>query len=140
MINYIHLENCKDRMLYRIKCRNFSFGVFNEATKGFIGIREKFKSRYLFTEFHYDIGAPFGTVHPIEELEMLPEGIDAVDIYGGSIDKDTKRMIAFNKDEHIWYFLDTGEKSKEIKAYAISNPKLKEWLEQAITRYDADEQ
>lgn len=133
MQQYIALEDCKDRFLYRLKSRNLSLGVFNKERKGFVGIREKFGARYLATEYHYDTGAPFGTACPLEELEEIPAGLEAVEGFEGSIDGETKRLVAFDKtvvdgEKRGWYFIDTGEYSDKIRAYAISNPKLKEWL------------
>jgi hypothetical protein len=71
-MTHIPLEKCKHGHLYRIHSRNLELGVFNERTKGFVGIREKFWKLYLFTEYHADTGAPFGTVHPLEEIEECP--------------------------------------------------------------------
>lgn len=68
----IPLEGCKHSYLYKIFSRNLRLGVFNAQSKGFIGIRTKFGYRYLFTEYHYDFGAPFGTVNPKKELEECP--------------------------------------------------------------------
>lgn len=73
---YIPLEDCVDRAIYKIKSQNLSVGVFRKESKGFIGIRHKFGDLYLFQEFHYDTGAPFGTVTPEKQIGMLPEGID----------------------------------------------------------------
>jgi hypothetical protein len=75
MDNYIALGDCKHGQVYKINSRNLSFGVFKMGVYGFIGIREKFGSRYLFTEFHWDTGAPFGTVMPIKVICMLPSNI-----------------------------------------------------------------
>lgn len=62
--------------LYRLRSRNLETGVWNAPAKGFIGVREKFGSRYLFTEYHYDTGAPFGTATPTEDMAKdVPEGI-----------------------------------------------------------------
>lgn len=72
---YIKLENCKHGYLYKINSRNLDYGVFNEKDKGFIGIREKFGQTYLFTEYHWDTGAPYGTVTPIEEISKIPDDI-----------------------------------------------------------------
>lgn len=60
------MEELEDRGIYRIHSRNLEYGVYSEGARGFIGIREKFGKRYLFTEYHYEIGAPFGTAHPVE--------------------------------------------------------------------------
>jgi len=69
---YVPLDDCRHGGLYRLSSRNLAFGVFVEATQGFVGIREKFGNRYLFTEFHWDTGAPHGTVQPQEFLEDCP--------------------------------------------------------------------
>ena len=72
MTEKIPMDQCKEGYLYRIDSRNLTFGIFREESKGFVGIREKFGSEYLFTEFHFDTGTPFGTVNPEEELEQCP--------------------------------------------------------------------
>jgi len=56
--------------------RNLSYGIYNEKTKGFIGIRNKFRQDYLFTEYHYDNGPPFGTVFPKKELGKIPDNLE----------------------------------------------------------------
>lgn len=72
-MSYIPLTECIHGKLYRIRSRNLTLGVFNSETNGFIGIREKFDDRYLFTEYHWDLGASFcGTVKPKELLEECP--------------------------------------------------------------------
>ena len=74
MKDYIPLDKCKKGYLYKIHSRNLSLGVYN-GEQGFIGIREKFGYFYLFIEFHWDQGPPYGTVKPIEELLALPADI-----------------------------------------------------------------
>jgi hypothetical protein len=44
--------------------------------KGCMGKREKFGDWFLFTEFHWDTGAPFGTLRPMIELEKSPFGAE----------------------------------------------------------------
>lgn len=68
--SYIPLIECIDRRFYNFSARNFYYGIFNESEKGFIGIREKWGSRYLFTEYHYDTGAPYGTVKPVRLMNV----------------------------------------------------------------------
>ena len=112
---YIPLTECKPRHIYRIRSRNLDVGVF-DGNIGFIGIRMKFRDRYLFTEDHHDTGAPFGTVMPIEDLGELPADIEAIE-YTPTVDSSTGREIAF--DEPVdnggkgWYYLDTGEPKPE---------------------------
>lgn len=67
--NYISIENCKNGYLYKIFARNSWLGIWWAKKKGFIILREKMGSTYLFTEYHWDTGEPFGTVKPIELVE-----------------------------------------------------------------------
>lgn len=73
---YIPIDQCIDRRLYRVISRNLLVGVYNAETRGFIGIRNKFGNDYPFEEYHYDTGAPLGTVRPEEDLGVdLPDEI-----------------------------------------------------------------
>jgi len=75
-IPYIKLEDCKHGYVYRIVSRNLSFGVYDKSVQGFVGIRTKFGDRYLFTEYHWDTGEPFGTVCPKQEIEKCTLVVD----------------------------------------------------------------
>ena len=92
MIEYIPLDQCVDRAVYRIRSNNLGVGVFSEKTKGFIGIRTKFGNKYLFTEYHYDTGAPFGTVCPVEQLGVLPDNIENREL---AADKNNQSLVDF---------------------------------------------
>lgn len=70
-VNWIPVEDCKHGRIYAIKSRNLTYGVFARKSAGFTGIREKFGSLYLFEEYHWDNGPPFGTAKP-----YLDTGID----------------------------------------------------------------
>jgi hypothetical protein len=133
----IPLEECKHGFLYRIWSRNLAFGVFNEDTKGFVGIREKFGSEYLFEEYHYDTGPPFGTVLPKFVVEKCPH--EDLRESGDTIDSKTRRPVKFDKPikdgGRGWYFLDTDEASEEIMAVAECNQKLFDWLNEREKAY-----
>jgi len=77
--SYISLNQCADKGVYFINARNGLVGVFRAKTRGFILSRFKFDSNFLFEEYHWDTGEPFGTVKPIERLSMcsLPINTDA---------------------------------------------------------------
>jgi hypothetical protein len=70
--NYIKIEDCKNGYVYLIAARNNRIGICHNDGKSFTISREKFKDIFLFDEYHYDTGAPFGTVHPILEIEKAP--------------------------------------------------------------------
>ncbi len=71
----IPFEELKHGGCYRIHSRNLILGIYNENAKGYIGIREKFGDEYLFTEYDWETGPPFGTVKPYEFIDMLPAEI-----------------------------------------------------------------
>lgn len=127
----IPLQDCEDRFAYKISSRNLIFGVFNVKNSGFIGIREKFGEEYLFTEYHYDTGSPFGTVIPKEKLIKLPDDIKLCEILSTQ-DKITGRNVLFDKPTSEggkgWYYEDTGEPNQEIVPVSVSNKKLFHWI------------
>jgi hypothetical protein len=111
--NIIPLNECRNGWVYKLSSRNLGFGVFVQASNGFIGIREKFKHRYLFTEYHWDTGAPFGTVRPKKELEPAPPGLVLEEI-GPFINAKNNRIVLREAGtEHpaqpIYRYADTAE-------------------------------
>lgn len=114
--DYSKLDQCVHGGVYRIRSRNLSVGVFNEKNNGFIGIREKFDSLFLFTEFHYDIGEPFGTVMPDELIEMLPKGIEVEEGHVGETSAVFVSNIAlFEYLSHFSPFTPFTNKSERTK-------------------------
>lgn len=68
----IPADECVRGHLYRLRSRNLVLGVF-DGREGFVGLRYKFDDEpFLFTEYHYDRGAPFGTARPEEALGPCP--------------------------------------------------------------------
>jgi hypothetical protein len=121
----IIISNCKHGHLYKINSRNLTYGVFNSKNNGFIGIREKFKHKFLFTEYHWDTGEPFGTAKPLEEIEKIPDNIEIKESMG-TVDSKTKKPIYF-QDGKGWLF-DNGEKCEGFATY-VENQKLFQYLE-----------
>lgn len=77
------LEDCVPRRLYHVGCRNLTYAVYN-GDGGFIGIRVKWKSRYLFTELHWDKCESFGTVHTAIDTGIdLPDHIELKEYVDG---------------------------------------------------------
>lgn len=119
----VPLAECKPGRLYKIRCRNLLMGVFNGkegSQAGFIGIREKFNSKYLFTEYHHETGAPFGTVFGVIDTGVdIPEGMLLAEHLPGSWDSKTGREVEFDKPVAEggkgWYFKDTGEPDQSIR-------------------------
>ena len=107
----IPLSECQPGHIYRLRSRKLTVGAFNQADDGFVGIREKFGSRSLFTEYHRDIGPPHGTAAPYEDLGPLPDGIEAKEYE--AFDSETKRQVEYlpkpGDPKGAWYYVDTGE-------------------------------
>ena len=125
---YIPIEECVDRGIYRIHSRNLEVGAYIAAKAEFIGIREKLGDEYLFGEFHWDTGAPFGTVKPKELLGMVPDDIEVKEHADGYHDYETRRRVELDetpdpdgkytyKGTRVkgWYFVDSGtDEGQEI--------------------------
>jgi hypothetical protein len=133
---WIPMEECKHGGLYRIHSRNLALGVFNENTKGFVGIREKFECYYLFEEYHWDTGEPHGTVMPEALLEDCPfEPRES--LRQPATEEDLKRMAEWRAKpmpvlgEEIWVnntalFNWLVEKEKQYLGREIENEPVNE--------------
>lgn len=93
----IPIEQCRHGWLYRLYSRNLNLGVYRENDHGFIGIRHKMGSRFLFTEFHWDNGPPHGTANPLEALCECP--IERLDEY---LEQDGQRSFEDNTALFEW--------------------------------------
>jgi len=70
--NPIPMDQCKDGFLYVVDARNSKLGIYKEKNNAFTISRYKFGSNFLFDEFHWDTGEPYGTVHPLKEIGVVP--------------------------------------------------------------------
>ena len=68
MTDHIDPSLLIDRRIYRVKSRNLIIGAWSAERQGFIGIREKFGSHYLFTEYEHTASATFGTAWAMDDL------------------------------------------------------------------------
>lgn len=130
--NRVRIDDCIARRLYRIRSRSLGpLAVYN-GNEGFIGLRCKFTSVFLSTEFHWDQGPPFGTVFGVEDTGIdLPENIGLCES-PGDIDEATGRWVEFDPPSmdggRGWYFTDTGEASADIRPVVKHNDALFGWL------------
>ena len=65
-------ELLKDDWLYYIKARNSCVGIYNYDRRCFTIARTKFNHTYLFDEYDWNTGNPYGTAVPIEMIEKIP--------------------------------------------------------------------
>jgi hypothetical protein len=129
------MNECVNRMVYRISSRNLGVGVYRAESIGFIGIREKFGDHYLFEEYHWEGGPPYGTVRPLEPIGLLPDGIE-LQLRLPSEDMRTGRIVEFDRtpvgEEPYpakgWYFVDTHEYSRDIRPMSCMYRPLFDYL------------
>jgi hypothetical protein len=133
----IPLKDCKHGYTYRINSRNLSVGIFNSENSGFVGIREKFGSHYLFTEFHRETGAPYGTVSPKEELEKCP--LEDIRESLGTFCETCDKSVDFRKENPdgtgSWYHLEKSDCPKALPL-GKNNRELFKYLEPIDKRVD----
>lgn len=76
--NYVNISDLIPGYLYKIKARNALFGIWLPQRFSFLISRVKFRSNYLFEEFHCDIADHqpdlkwHGTAFPLAEMEQSP--------------------------------------------------------------------
>lgn len=131
---WLAMSRCKEGVIYEIFSRNLPFGVYSKAKRGFIGIREKFGNRFLFTERHWNTGTPFGTAKPVKRIGIVPKRIPLEEALG-TIDERTKRPVAHPGGFSDWRFVDTGKLSSRIKPIAVQNDELFRFLQGIEKRF-----
>lgn len=148
-VSTIPMDQCVERRMYKLRSRNLVFGVY-DGVGGFVGIRQKFDHSYLFTEYHYDNGAPYGTVVGVIDTELsVPDHIQLSTTLG-TVDAQTNRPMEFDRPVESggrgWYFTDTDEDAdpKNTRPQAVPNTDLFNFLkpfyqEELKIRKEADE-
>lgn len=135
---HIPLERCRARVVYRLRSRNLSAGVF-DGRCGFVGIREKFGSHFCFTEYHWDQGPPYGTVFPLEAMRLvLPEEISLATSLGSRCGV-CERRLRYDRSRYdqavadgrrpgdpdlpeVWHHLDDTGADLEAEAVGDARP------------------
>lgn len=71
--DYLGIEHMQERTAYAIWARNAYVGIWLTEVQGFLISRYKMHpTPFLFVEYHWDSGEPFGTVKPLRPLEICP--------------------------------------------------------------------
>lgn len=135
---YIPLDQCEDRGIYKIHCRNLGYAVYNQTKKGFIGIRNKFNRRFLDTEYHWDADPTYGTAKPLEKVGVLPGHILPIESLPCMMDYVTAREVEWKEEypevgKGWYYFVDNGIRCPEgelCKPAMVNNFELFHYIEQ----------
>lgn len=141
------LKECVKGRVYRLRCRNLRVGVF-DGNDGFIGIRMKFGDRFLFTEYHWEQGAPYGTVAGAVDMGIdVPDDIPITEGLG-TIDQNSNRPVerdAEATNPHYpdrkgwWRYLDTDEVAgPDVRAMGVSNADLFAFLDRIQAELPAE--
>lgn len=85
-IEYLRMNELIQGGLYELDARNANLGIWIYEQLGFIIRRQKFNNIFLFVEYHYDTGSPFGTVRPFIFIEKCPFSMETLQIQLGDID------------------------------------------------------
>jgi len=131
---FLPLTELSDRRVYNLLSRNLAVGVWNAKTGGFIGIRQKFNEKYLFTEYFY--GATSGTAHAVSAYDVdVPAEIELVEV-NPTVDATNGRPVFFDGQVHSggrgWIYVDT-EEPIEGRPISHTNQELFDFL----SPYDA---
>lgn len=113
--NEIPESDLVEGQVYEINSRNLIVGAWRPETRGFVGLREKFKSRYLFEEYHWDCGPPHGTARAVTALEGFRFPKDVIRAY------DPMR-----KNKRILSTLDALDKLMN-RIWVVENTLTEEW-------------
>ena len=85
------------RRLYRVRSRNLVIGAWDKDKRGFIGLREKFGSRYPFTEYHHDADPHVGTAQAERDLGIdVPMDIEMAE-HGPRVEREGRTYLTNNE-------------------------------------------
>lgn len=98
---YYPLEECQQGGLYYLRANNLSFGIYIAEIEGFVGIRRKLGTAYLFVEYHFDYSSVIGTAQPITLLSNCPESL--LSHYLRSRDDQDRDLMLFLTEAEAQY-------------------------------------
>jgi len=105
---YIMISDLKPYYLYRIHARNSRLGIYLPKEYSFLIRRHKFYNWFAFEEYHWDTGAPFGTVRPLKELEQTPFGQE--DLKQGPWETNGIKYYGYFYEDKLMKYLKTKAK------------------------------
>lgn len=134
-LEYLPLEACVDRQLYRLHSRNLAIGVYSAASRSFYGIRTKFGQRFVDDEYHWDASTVHGTAKPLEPLgEAPPDGVELAASLGSRCDK-CDAAVGYSLEAGRWQHDDGSPICDGMIGYRKPNQALFDWLDDAERRH-----
>ena len=105
---YLKPDELKDGYLYKIHARNATYGIWKKEKRSFFISRVKFKSNYIFEEYHWDVCTSFGTVKPLEEIEKSPFSLwEEMD--GVTITRNGRKYFTYALENELLEYLNRFE-------------------------------
>lgn len=128
MSKFIPITELKDRFIYRLKSRNLIYGVWDADRQGFMGIREKLGSEYLFMEYEYSTSEVCGTAFALQEMFEIPAEVSLNSILR-KFDKHSGRDVIFTtpvaRGGRGWVYVDDGASLDDLSGItAVNNDAL----------------
>lgn len=123
----IDKKDLKKGSIYKLRSRNLAYGVF-DGDRGFIGIREKLGSEFLFREYYAD-GSPYGTVQPLEEVGAISGAVEIAETLGSRCSICGKRAWWTGPPSPAPWACEGSCSPDEIRGYSVSNRALFRQLE-----------
>ena len=65
---YLPIDQLEDSCADLVHARNNYIGIWRASDSAFVILREKLGRLFLFPEFHWDTGEPFGTAKPFVKI------------------------------------------------------------------------
>lgn len=108
---FLDPETLEDRRIYKLQSRNLLEGVYVAEKQGFIGIRRKFDSEFLFMEYEWSTSETTGTARARLAMDMVPPEVNLVEYI------KTDKQLAVNQP--LFDILAVLQKTREDawKAY-----------------------
>jgi len=133
-----------DRHVYRLTARNFFLGAWDAAHGGFLGIREKFGNRYVFTEYFAEQDRSSGTAHAWTDADaVVPDEIELTEYLGTQCSEHKRRARfvesvpgAFPTRGRWVHADDETELDGDDSPMSISNQALFDFLEPLAAEED----
>lgn len=74
---FLAIDELVDRAVYRLQSRNLIVGIWRADKRDFLGVREKFDSRFLFGEYEWSVDPHVGTARARRRVDIhVPVGME----------------------------------------------------------------
>ena len=126
-MDYLKMSEMKEGYTYHIHARNARIGIWFGKHKSFAISRHKFGSNYIFEEYHWETGAPYGTAKPIEEIEKSPFTPNKDLVRKLVKNKDGEEYMSISREEEVLDYLNKISENYIPVSELINRIRMKEY-------------